>query len=206
MRSSINEDPFTRTWSVGRLTRIYTQKLCIDTGCSLEDRPEAMDDRNEWREIVREISASSMTWWWWWWWWWWRSLLTFWFFPTAPQAKKAVRLWSHMNFFAKFFNWQGLESTDYILCRGGRPFPLKKEVSLNSISWWGSCYGVVCCILSLPLLPGTFWPGVLGSNLCVNYICLEIIWIWLNRGKKNCKKQLYKNVNMNLRWIQFPNI
>ena len=26
-----------------------------------------MDDRDEWRERVREIRASSMTWWWWWW-------------------------------------------------------------------------------------------------------------------------------------------
>ena len=32
--------------SVGRPTITY-QHLCTDTGCSLEDLPEAMNDRNE---------------------------------------------------------------------------------------------------------------------------------------------------------------
>ena len=50
---------------VGRPARTYIQQLCVDTGCSLENLPEAMDDRDEWRERVREICASSVTWWWW---------------------------------------------------------------------------------------------------------------------------------------------
>ena len=29
-----------------------------------------MNDREKWRERVRNIHASSTTWWWWWWWWW----------------------------------------------------------------------------------------------------------------------------------------
>ena len=29
--------------------------LCEDTGCSPEDVPEAMNDREKWRERVREI-------------------------------------------------------------------------------------------------------------------------------------------------------
>ena len=33
--------------SVERLTRTYLQQICTDTGCSLEDLPEAMDDRDE---------------------------------------------------------------------------------------------------------------------------------------------------------------
>ena len=37
------------------------KQLCMDTECSLEDLPEAMDDRDEWQERVREIHASSMT-------------------------------------------------------------------------------------------------------------------------------------------------
>ena len=37
----------------------------MDKGCSLEDLPEAMDDRDKWRERVREICACSMIWWWW---------------------------------------------------------------------------------------------------------------------------------------------
>ena len=42
---------------------------CTDRGCSLEDLPETMSDREGWRERVREIRASGVTWWWWWWWW-----------------------------------------------------------------------------------------------------------------------------------------
>ena len=49
----------------GRPARTYTQQLCADTGCSLEDLPGAMDDRNRWRERVRKILAGNMTWWWW---------------------------------------------------------------------------------------------------------------------------------------------
>ena len=45
----------------------YIQLLCEDTGCSPEDQPEAMNDREKWRERVRDIHASGTTWWWWWW-------------------------------------------------------------------------------------------------------------------------------------------
>ena len=51
----------------GRPVRNYTQQLCTDTGCSLEDLPQAMDDREELREIVREVYAGGAAWWWWWW-------------------------------------------------------------------------------------------------------------------------------------------
>ena len=51
----------------GRPARTYIQQLCADTACSLEDLPETMDDREGWRERVRNISADGMTWWWWWW-------------------------------------------------------------------------------------------------------------------------------------------
>ena len=47
--------------------RTYIQQLCEDTRCSPEDLPEAMNDREKWREKVRDIRAGSMTWWWWWW-------------------------------------------------------------------------------------------------------------------------------------------
>ena len=52
----------------GRPTRTYIQQLCEDTGCCLEDLPKAMNDREKWRERVRDIRASCTTWWWWWWW------------------------------------------------------------------------------------------------------------------------------------------
>ena len=42
-------------------TRTYIQQLCEDTGCSPEDLPEAMNDREKWRDIVRDIRASGTT-------------------------------------------------------------------------------------------------------------------------------------------------
>ena len=42
----------------------YIQQLCENMGCSPEDLPVAMTDREEWRERVRDIHAGGMTWWW----------------------------------------------------------------------------------------------------------------------------------------------
>ena len=50
----------------GRPARTYIQQLCEDTGCKPEDLPEAMNDREKWRERVRDIRAGGATWWWWW--------------------------------------------------------------------------------------------------------------------------------------------
>ena len=52
----------------GRPARTYIQQLCEDTGCCPEDLPRAMNDREEWRERVRDIRVISARWWWWWWW------------------------------------------------------------------------------------------------------------------------------------------
>ena len=41
----------------------YIQQLCADTGCSPEDLPEVMNDREKWRERVRDISVGGMRWW-----------------------------------------------------------------------------------------------------------------------------------------------
>ena len=49
----------------GRPARTYIQQLCEDTGCNPEDLPEAMNDREKWRERVRDIRATSAIWWWW---------------------------------------------------------------------------------------------------------------------------------------------
>ena len=65
--------PWTPTYGrakARRPARTYIQQLYEDTGCSPEDLPEAMNDREKWRERVRDIRASGTTWWWWWWWWW----------------------------------------------------------------------------------------------------------------------------------------
>ena len=43
----------------GRPARTYIQQLCEDTGCCPEYLPRAMNDREEWRERVRDIRATS---------------------------------------------------------------------------------------------------------------------------------------------------
>ena len=49
----------------GRPARTYIQQLCEDTGCSPEDLPEAMNDKEKRRERVRDIRVDGMTWWSW---------------------------------------------------------------------------------------------------------------------------------------------
>ena len=51
---------------VGWPARTFIQQLCDDTGCNPEDLPKAMNDRETWRERVRDIRASCTSWWWWW--------------------------------------------------------------------------------------------------------------------------------------------
>ena len=51
----------------GRPARTYIQQLCEDTGCNPEDLTEAMNDREKWRERVRDNRGGGTTWWWWWW-------------------------------------------------------------------------------------------------------------------------------------------
>ena len=46
--------------SVGRLARIYLHQLCVDIGYSLENLPEAIDDRDKWRESGRESGKSVL--------------------------------------------------------------------------------------------------------------------------------------------------
>ena len=48
----------------GQPDRTYIQQLCEDTGCNPEDLPEAMNDREKWRERLRDIRAGGTTWWW----------------------------------------------------------------------------------------------------------------------------------------------
>ena len=57
--------PSHRWASVGQSAKTYLQQHCTDTGCSLEDLPEVMDNKDEWQERVREIHVGCTTWWWW---------------------------------------------------------------------------------------------------------------------------------------------
>ena len=45
----------------GRLARTYIQQLCTDAGCNFEDLWEAIDDKEGWREKVREIHTNGVT-------------------------------------------------------------------------------------------------------------------------------------------------
>ena len=103
----------------GRPARTYIQQLCEDSGCSLEDLPEAMNDREKWRERVRDICATSTTWWWWW--WWLMSLIISWgsqllafcqskllfpsFYILIPyfSFNSHAYLWSYLSFFFYYF-------------------------------------------------------------------------------------------------------
>ena len=55
--------PSHRWAKAGWPARTYIQLLCADTGCISEDFLEAMDDREGWRERVRDIRANDVTWW-----------------------------------------------------------------------------------------------------------------------------------------------
>ena len=48
----------------GRPARTFIQQLCNDTGCNPEELPEAMNDKETWRERVKDIRASRTSWWW----------------------------------------------------------------------------------------------------------------------------------------------
>ena len=48
--------------NAGRAARTYIQQLCEDTGCSPGDPPEAMNDRERWRERMRDIRTDSTRW------------------------------------------------------------------------------------------------------------------------------------------------
>ena len=52
---------------LGRPARTYIQQLCEDKGCSPEDLPEAVNNREEGRERVSNICACGTRWLWWWW-------------------------------------------------------------------------------------------------------------------------------------------
>ena len=58
-----NELQWTPTYGrakAGQPARTYIQQLREDTGCSPEDLPEAMNDREKWRERVRDIRAGPV--------------------------------------------------------------------------------------------------------------------------------------------------
>ena len=47
---------------LGRPARTSIQQLCAYTGCSPEDLPKAMDNREVWQKRINNISADSAIW------------------------------------------------------------------------------------------------------------------------------------------------
>ena len=52
-------DPTYGRAKAGRPVRTYILQLCEDTGCGPEDLPEAMNDREKWRERGSGISVPA---------------------------------------------------------------------------------------------------------------------------------------------------
>ena len=73
----------------------YVQQLCEDTGCSPEDLPKAMNDREGWWERVRDICADGTTRWW----WWYTSLFPCLILQTCRSKKVAVYIvwWTYYS-------------------------------------------------------------------------------------------------------------
>ena len=101
----------------------YIQQLCEDTGCNPEDLPEAMNNREKWRERVRDIRAGGMTWWW--------SLL--------------LKLKSHYNIV--IFYWYIYKNNEKMNIHNAYIFVREREICINRcmITWkkhfiWESKY------------------------------------------------------------------
>ena len=52
---------WTPAYGQAKAGRTYIQQLCENTGCGLDDLPEAMNDRKKWQEMVRDIRVSGTT-------------------------------------------------------------------------------------------------------------------------------------------------
>ena len=54
-------NPYTWTYQYWPTKQEHLHQLCAGTGCNLEDLPGVMDNRDRWRERIREIRASRVT-------------------------------------------------------------------------------------------------------------------------------------------------
>ena len=82
----------------GRPARTYIQQLCEDTRCCPEDLPRAMNDREEWRERVRNIRATSAIWWWW-------CFVEVYGISTIVGLFKANHLYTYISIYETYFRW-----------------------------------------------------------------------------------------------------
>ena len=116
---------------VGRPARTYLRIPCTDTGYSLENLSEAMDDWDEWQEREREWerereSGNSMprdtALWRWWWWWWYISHATHLKFNNLQNSIackivifKPIYNWIVNQFFSHFLIIRVLDITEILM-------------------------------------------------------------------------------------------
>ena len=106
----------------GRPARTYIQQLCEDTRCNPEDMPEAMNNREKWRERVRDIRAGGRTWWWWWYRWHWNL-----------ETRKTLRLLSSGTKLFIIFEFKGFSTetqffyANFSICPKPRAAPVAKH-------------------------------------------------------------------------------
>ena len=86
----------------GRPARTFIQQLCDDTGCNPEDLPKAMNDRETWRERVRDIRASRTSWWWW-------------YHNTVGNSQNTEKSLGELQTLA--VTWLSVKATSYQLCK-----------------------------------------------------------------------------------------
>ena len=108
----------------GRPARTYIQQISEDTRCSPEDLPEAINDREKWRERVRDNLASRTTWWWWW-------YIYIWFYNQAIPNNKLHGFSSSNSLLLSLTNFPY-----YSLCTPGGLLLSGSPASFLRFSWW----------------------------------------------------------------------
>ena len=141
----------------GRPARTYIQQLCEDTGCCPEDLPRAMNDREEWRERVRDIRATSTIWWWWW------------VFSTSSVGTSWVYCWLRRFLFGGLsgsrwsYRWSSIQVSRFSVgiysfrlqvCRGWR-WIVKTKIHVCLLGQGFSSFGI-------------FWSVALSASRCVS--------------------------------------
>ena len=154
--------------------RTYIQQLCADTGCSLEDLPEAMDDKEDWQERVRDIRANGTIWWWW--------YISSWCLKTMDVE---YSLLEYMRFHINL--WECLMYGCYYI------MPLWIKLRKLTLELWG--------MRSTSSLPSLLGPGVVASKngLSIGQIelkCVHMVnWIAWNRTVFHVKLRTYTKLD-----------
>ena len=159
---------------VGRPAGTYLQQLCRDTGCSLGDLPNAMDDRDDCHKRVREIHLSGTTSWWWWWymyrWFGVKKPTIDWYAikpnPTKPNFIIIIIISCHRH----GYPWPSLAISPY---RSSPLAGLQDYIPCPHIA-------AVCMFeLVVLLLPGSIGVHHLWARPCFSSSVLHVWFIWL---------------------------